>query len=55
MYVVANPKCHKALNVLLDDALFSESTDNEGSDKKKKRGKQLKTTAQEVQVWTRRL
>jgi hypothetical protein len=25
MYVVANPECHKAFNVLLDDALFSES------------------------------
>jgi hypothetical protein len=41
MYVVANTKCHKAFNVLLDDALFSESRDNEVGDKKR-RGKQLR-------------
>jgi hypothetical protein len=54
MYVVANPECHKAFNVLLDDALFSESKDDKCGDKKKKR-KKIKTTTQEVQVWTRRL
>jgi hypothetical protein len=34
LYAMENPECHKAFNVLLDDTLFSESTDITGSNKK---------------------
>ena len=30
LYILANPECHKAFNVLLDDSIFSESTDSNG-------------------------
>jgi hypothetical protein len=34
LHAMENPECHKAFNVLLDDTLFSESTDIKGSNKK---------------------
>jgi hypothetical protein len=36
LHVLEHPECDKAFNVLLDDALFSESTDNKPQKKKAK-------------------
>jgi hypothetical protein len=36
LYVLEHPECHKAFNVLLDDTLFSESTDIKCSKRKTK-------------------
>jgi hypothetical protein len=30
LYILANPECHKAFSLLLDDSIFSESTDSNG-------------------------
>jgi hypothetical protein len=56
MYVVANLESHRAFNVLLSDALFSESTDNKvGENKNKSRAKPVETILARVQTMKRRL
>jgi hypothetical protein len=54
IYIVANPESHKAFNVLLSDALFSESTDNKGGENKST-AKPVKIILARVQTMKRRL
>jgi hypothetical protein len=49
MYIVANPESHEGFNVLLSDALFSESTDA----KTKSRADQVNTILARVQTMTK--